>query len=333
MHHIRSIFLVAVLVSVVSGQRSLYQGGNDETRKVPLQQPQQHRPAPKPHTFPDPPTQKPQRPQQNFLEDNYGAEAGCKDPWTTEWTRDPNDCTQVHFCIQGKKQWTINCNDTRIWSNVGHACVEPMSQWDDCNQVMTTPTLIKVVCECVHTSNKSEGPTAMKSCPKSLRDGLTKSRVKHGPCIYLYRHCLTFYPDDPRCLNDPSGMNPDPDNCAQFLACVNMTVVATMECPTNTLFSTRNNTCELSFMVASECRERSIPGHVIITTASPIVDKPCEGTSNGDVGDPTHCARFYKCNYGRVVARIRCPSNSAFNEEKKKCDWRANVDCGARPIF
>lgn len=139
--------------------------------------------------------------------------------------------------------------------------------------------------------------------------------------------------NDVRCLNEPNGMNPDPENCAQFVACVNMTVVATMECPTNTLFSTRNNTCELSHVVASECRERSIPDHVVVTTASPIVDKPCEGTSNGDVQDPTHCARFYKCNYGRVVARIRCPSNSAFNPEKKKCDWRANVDCGGRPFF
>ncbi|XP_005092055.1 uncharacterized protein LOC101847244 [Aplysia californica] len=221
------------------------------------------------------------RPAQNYnTDDTFGADPGCRDPWTTEWTRDPNDCTQVHFCVQGKKYWTINCNDTRVWSNVGHACVEPMSQWDDCNQVMTTPAL-----------------------------------------------------NDPRCAPDPNGMNPDPSNCAQFLACVNMTVVATMDCPTNTLFSTRNSTCELSFLVASECRERSIPGHVVVTTASPIVDKPCAGFSNADVSDPTNCARFYKCNYGRVVARIKCPNSSAFNAEKRKCDWRANVDCQDRPIF
>ncbi|KAK7009239.1 hypothetical protein BgiMline_000744 [Biomphalaria glabrata] len=284
------ILIIIAYGSSALAQRSMYQGNEENSKKHPPSGPQQHqqqqqhpapqqsRPSPKHHN--DVATNKPQRPAMNFNEDNFGAEPGCKDPWTTEWTRDPNDCTQVHFCIQGKKQWTINCNDTRIWSNVGHACVEPMSQWDDCNQVMTTPAL-----------------------------------------------------NDPRCLSQPNGMNPDPENCATFLACVNMTVVATMECPTNTLFSTRNNTCELSFLVASECKERSIPGHVVVTTASPIVDKPCEGTSNGDVSDPTHCARFYKCNYGRVVARIRCPSNSAFNEAKKKCDWRANVQCGDRPIF
>ncbi|BFZ02335.1 hypothetical protein BsWGS_05374 [Bradybaena similaris] len=258
-------------------QRSLYQQNNyEDLRRQQLQQ-QQPKTASsyQQKSFTD--TAQQQRPA---VEDTFGADLGCKDPWTTEWTRDPSDCTKVHFCIQGKRQWTINCNDTRIWSNVGHACVEPMSQWDDCNQEMTTPAL-----------------------------------------------------NDPRCSNEPNGMNPDPNNCAQFVACVNMTVVATMECPTNTLFSTRNNTCELSFVVASECRERTIPSHVVVTTASPIVDKPCEGTSNGDVADPGHCARFYKCNYGRVVARIRCPANSAYNEEKKKCDWRANVDCGGRPIY
>jgi hypothetical protein len=64
-----------------------------------------------------------------------------------------------------------------------------------------------------------------------------------------------------------------------------------------------------------------------------VIDKPCEGTSNGDVPDPTHCGRFYKCNYGRVVARIKCPANSAFNIDKKKCDWRAAVECGDRPML
>ncbi|RUS87928.1 hypothetical protein EGW08_004344, partial [Elysia chlorotica] len=169
--------------------------------------------------------------------DNFGADPGCKDPWTTEWTRDPEDCTMVHFCIQGKQQWTINCNDTRVWSNVGHACVEPMSQWDDCNQVMTTPTL-----------------------------------------------------NDVRCANEPNGMNPDPANCAQFVACVNMTVVATMECPTNTLFSTRNSTCtSATFYLQPYVL---FPTYFLTATASPIVDKPCEGTSNGDVEDPSHCGRF-----------------------------------------
>ncbi len=77
----------------------------------------------------------------DFTDDNFGADPGCKDPWTTEWTRDNQDCSKVHFCVQGKKYWTINCNDSRIWSNIGHACVTPMSQWDDCNQVMTTPMI------------------------------------------------------------------------------------------------------------------------------------------------------------------------------------------------
>jgi len=177
--------------------------------------------------------------------------------------------------------WTIHCNDSRVWSDVGHACVEPMSQWDDCNQVMTTPTL-----------------------------------------------------NDPRCMNEPNGVNPNPDNCAQFLACMNMTVVATMDCPVNTLFTTTNNTCQLGYLVASECRKRSIPEHVIVTTANPVLDAPCAGvgSTNADVPDPTHCRRFYKCNYGRVVARVTCPSNSAFHAEKRKCDWRAAVDCQTRPL-
>ncbi|XP_076465717.1 uncharacterized protein LOC143297319 isoform X1 [Babylonia areolata] len=212
-------------------------------------------------------------------EDNFGADPGCADPWSTEWTRDPGDCARVHFCVQGKRYWTIQCNDSRVWSNIGHACVEPMTQWDDCNQEITTPAL-----------------------------------------------------NDERCV-DPNGMNPDPDNCAQFLACNNRTVVATMDCPENTLFSTRNNTCELSFLVAEECQTRNIPSHVIVSTASPIKDKPCEGTGNGDVADPTHCRRFYKCNYGRVVARIKCPPNSAFSVEKNKCDWKSGVDCGDRPMM
>lgn len=214
------------------------------------------------------------------LEDNFGADPGCKDPWTTEWTRDDQDCAKVHFCVQGKRYWTIQCNDTRIWSNIGHACVEPMTQWDDCNQVMTTALI-----------------------------------------------------NDERCSLNPNGNNPDPDNCAQFLACNNMTVVATMNCPESTLFSTRNNTCELSFVVADECKSRYIPSHIVITTASPVIDKPCESASNGDVPDPTHCGRFYKCNYGRVVARIKCPANSAFNPDKKKCDWRAAVECQDRPML
>ncbi|KAL8560938.1 hypothetical protein ACOMHN_019922 [Nucella lapillus] len=212
-------------------------------------------------------------------DDNFGADPGCSDPWSTEWTRDPNDCTMVHFCVQGKRYWTIECNDTRIWSNIGHACVEPMTQWDDCNQEMTTPAL-----------------------------------------------------NDERCV-DPNGMNPNPDNCAQFLACNNRTVVATMNCPENTLFSTRNSTCDLSFLVAEECTNRHIPSHIVVSTASPIKDKPCEGTGNGDVADPSHCRRFYKCNYGRVVARIKCPPNSAFDVERLKCDWKSEVDCQDRPML
>ncbi|CAG5128760.1 unnamed protein product [Candidula unifasciata] len=278
MIHYKCLVILVLSISAAMSQRSLYQQNSYEDLRRQQQQQTRAAPSQQQKSLSDA-TQQHQQ-QRPAFDDTFGADLGCKDPWTTEWTRDLTDCTKVHFCIQGKKQWTINCNDTRIWSNVGHACVEPMSQWDDCNQVMTTPTL-----------------------------------------------------NDHRCSSEPSGLNPDPNNCAQFLSCVNMTVVATMECPTNTLFSTTNNTCELSFVVASECRERSIPGHIIVTTASPIVDKPCEGTSNGDVGDPGQCARFYKCNYGRIVARIRCPANSAFNEEKKKCDWRQNVDCGDRPMF
>lgn len=79
--------------------------------------------------------------QKDFMDDTFGADPGCKDPWTTEWTRDTQDCTKVHFCAQGKRYWTIHCNDSRVWSNVGHACVEPLSQWDDCNQILTTPAI------------------------------------------------------------------------------------------------------------------------------------------------------------------------------------------------
>ncbi|XP_064609457.1 peritrophin-1-like [Liolophura sinensis] len=211
-------------------------------------------------------------------EDNFGAEKGCKDPWTSEWTRDSADCSTVYFCVLGKVIQQLQCNDSRVWSNHGHACVEPMSQWDDCNFTPTTPII-----------------------------------------------------NDPRCV-DPNGVNPDPDNCAQFLACTNRTVVATMQCPENTLFSTANNTCELSFLVAEECMNRVIPEDVVVTTASPVIDVPCEGTKNGDVADHTHCARFYKCNHGRVVARIKCPSGSAFSTIKNKCDWLASVECGERQL-
>ncbi|XP_064609455.1 peritrophin-1-like [Liolophura sinensis] len=210
--------------------------------------------------------------------DNFGADPGCRDPWTTEWTRDSTDCKAVYFCVLGKIIHTMQCNESRIWSNVGHACVEPMSQWDDCNQTPTTPII-----------------------------------------------------NDPRCIN-PDGINPDPDNCAQFLACTNRTVVATMQCPENTLFGTRNNTCELGFLVAEECKSRLIPNNVVVTTASPVIDQPCEGKKNGDVADETHCLRFYKCNHGRIVARIRCPSGSGYSTIKNKCDWLANVDCDSRPI-
>ncbi|XP_014775642.1 protein obstructor-E [Octopus bimaculoides] len=211
-------------------------------------------------------------------DDNFGADPGCRDPWTSEWTRDPNDCTRVHYCVQGKQIWSIKCNNSRIWSNVGHACVEPMSQWDDCNQTPTTPSI-----------------------------------------------------NDPRCIN-PDGINPDPENCAQFLACTNRSVVATMQCPESTLFSTRNNTCDLGFLVAEECKNRVIPSHVVVSTASPTIDKPCAGTEFGDVPDINNCGRFYKCNHGRVVARIKCPAGSAFSLEKLRCDWRASVICGERPL-
>lgn len=71
---------------------------------------------------------------------------------------------------------------------------------------------------------------------------------------------------------------------------------------------------------------------LILATASPIIDQPCEGKKNGDVADESHCLRFYKCNHGRIVARIRCPSGSGYSKIKNKCDWLANVDCDSRPI-
>lgn len=76
-------------------------------------------------------------------EDNFGAEKGCKDPWTSEWTRDSADCSTVYFCVLGKIIQQLQCNDSRVWSNHGHACVEPMSQWDDCNFTPTTPIISK----------------------------------------------------------------------------------------------------------------------------------------------------------------------------------------------
>ena len=33
-------------------------------------------------------------------EDTFGADPGCADPWSTEWTRDSQDCAKVHFCVQ-----------------------------------------------------------------------------------------------------------------------------------------------------------------------------------------------------------------------------------------
>ncbi|ESO88173.1 hypothetical protein LOTGIDRAFT_234723 [Lottia gigantea] len=276
--------------------------------------------------------------QEDLFDDTFGADPGCKDPWSTEWTRDAGDCTKVHFCVQGKKYWTISCNDTRVWSNTGHACVLPLSQWDDCNQVITTPTIIKLSLR-LYAYKPVATEALKKDYPQTGKNPTKKSNNRAIPLLQLYtmHHCPSGYitrlfqqSDDERCVV-PTGMNPDPDNCAQFLACDNRTVVATMSCPENTLFSTRNNTCELSYMVADECRTRQIPSHVSVTTASPIIDKPCEGTKNGDVSDPRNCARFYKCNYGRVVARVKCPSNSHFNDIEHKCDWRANVECGSRP--
>lgn len=167
----------------------------------------------------------------------------------------------------------------------------------------------------------------------SVRSSIKEGR-KHSHNFYLIKNmaaCLVWS-DDVRCVN-PDGINPDPENCAQFLACTNRSVVATMQCPESTLFSTKNNTCDLGFLVADECKSRMIPKNVVISTASPTIDKPCTGTSNGDVADMNHCGRFYKCNYGRVVARIKCPSGSAFSQKKRRCDWRASVQCGERPMM
>ncbi|ABF47404.1 Ld30-like protein [Clanis bilineata nucleopolyhedrovirus] len=56
---------------------------------------------------------------------------------------------------------------------------------------------------------------------------------------------------------------------------------------------------------------------------------PCYNIALDNIPHPVYCDRYIFCaNYKPII--LHCPPGYLFNENKKKCDLSANVDCGNR---
>ncbi|KAK6179899.1 hypothetical protein SNE40_012150 [Patella caerulea] len=132
-------------------------------------------------------------------------------------------------------------------------------------------------------------------------------------------------PNDNRCVN-PTGNNPDPDDCSRFVSCSNGTLIAIQRCGDGTLFYPKNNSCEFAHAIVHECGSRAIPETILIRQDDPIC------VHEGQVADPESCFHFILCQNGRRTQRIQCPHGTAFAPHSGQCEWKTEVDCGQRSV-
>lgn len=81
MNQFKCLGILMLSISAAMSQRSLYQQNNyEDLRRQQLQQQPRTASSYQQRSFTD--TAQQQRPA---VEDTFGADLGCKDPWTTEW--------------------------------------------------------------------------------------------------------------------------------------------------------------------------------------------------------------------------------------------------------
>ena len=48
--------------------------------------------------------------------------------------------------------------------------------------------------------------------------------------------------------------------------------------------------------------------------------------------DPYVCNKYIRCNHG-YAQKFKCSKNTAWDKEKKMCNWVETVECGARELY
>ncbi|XP_035786737.1 probable endochitinase [Anopheles albimanus] len=160
------------------------------------------------------------------------------------------------------------------------------------------------------------------------------------------------------CINQPiASLLADHLDCSRFYQC-SVTGSIGFQCPTGTLFDTRQRTCVERDLAV--CGTVALPNPPLVPSlpiqppvlpvlppslpvlppSLPSIPQPqppnnqnslqmlCRGKPLGaTVRNPLNCKQFVNCIGSNQLRLTTCPNGTAFDDVRKVCDWAQNVKC------
>jgi len=148
----------------------------------------------------------------------------------------------------------------------------------------------------------------------------------------LAQECENNFPDGSDCSIFEHKME-DPDDCTSFWWCVDGCPVK-QKCEADYLYGIEDSNCRDNNKVDCGTRPCLDPSHCPSEhPTTQVCDHPvdCNELGNGWFQDDYNCRKYWHCFDGQGDHML-CPPGQLYNAEKIWCDWRENVNCGARPI-
>uniref|UniRef100_A0A6E8W5J0 Chitin-binding type-2 domain-containing protein n=1 Tax=Anopheles coluzzii TaxID=1518534 RepID=A0A6E8W5J0_ANOCL len=125
----------------------------------------------------------------------------------------------------------------------------------------------------------------------------------------------------------PGAVRTDTTGCSAFYQCTKAGPLR-LECPAGTLFDSNRLVCDAADIVSCAYAppKPSIGGGG--TGSGNLLEILCFGKKNGyKFAHPTNCARYVVCNGRNKAQEFTCPTGTAYNKQRKICDFTHNVEC------
>uniref|UniRef100_A0A1I8QDP5 Chitin-binding type-2 domain-containing protein n=1 Tax=Stomoxys calcitrans TaxID=35570 RepID=A0A1I8QDP5_STOCA len=247
---------------------------------------------------------------------------------------DPNNCTNYIQCLHGIAT-IINCPFFTYWEeNVG-ACVIGSCQNEETTTAM--PTTISTTTEAATTANVCsddisfhadpqnctqfiqcyEGNPFTLSCPEQTYWNISTNACVIGQCEVA---TTTEGPETTtpsyQCEEDDVSYHPDPNNCKNFIQCLNGTVTVE-HCPQFTYWEEKIGACVVGTCQNGEVTTVAPTTTTTVWTTSPTTPSIC-GEETSYHGDPENCTQFIECYQGNPFT-LPCPEQTYWNISVGAC--------------
>lgn len=252
----------------------------------------------------------------------YTMEEMCKQMSNKGYIGNPTDCTKWGYCRSQQLVSWGSCGDGLVFEASSGTC-QYASEVACSTSVTQTCAAIKspvLMADPTNCANYAycfgNGTAQIQKCPEGQNYAANNQTCVWGPSCPQQSICR-FMP-----TNIFIG---DPDNCGQFLKCVQGYGVSGSCSPkddTPYYFNVVTNKCQATNPCDSSNSDTATEATTIPTTTSTT----CTADADGFVADGATCSGFFHCK-GGVASWGMCPFGTEFDPATSKCVSPASIAC------